>query len=156
MSKKTRTERNTRPPATTTEAPTTLAETTTTTPTAPSETRAPEARVPEAPAPKGTVQVVTRFPAELAALVDAYVERMRGERLGLRVSRADAVRILVHERLAELDVVKWPHRVQHDGKTFFRTGKRGTDRASGLPSTEYESENGERVWRNAEGVVRAE
>ena len=155
MSKKTRTERNARPAATTTEAPTTLAETTTA--TASPETPAPEARAPGAPSPKGgTVQVVTRFPAELAALVDAYVERMRGERLGLRVSRADAVRILVHERLAELDVVQWPHRVQHEGKTFFRTGKRGTERASGLPSTEYESENGERVWRNAEGVVRAE
>lgn len=47
-----------------------------------------------------TSQVVTRFPAELAARLDRFLESLRGERFGLRVSRADAVRILVHQALA--------------------------------------------------------
>ncbi len=105
----------------------------------------------------GVAQVVTRFPAELAARLDRYTERLRNERFGLRVSRADAVRILVHERLAELEAEsESPRTVTHKGRTFQRTGKFGTNRATGVPSAEYGAEDGSRVWRDASGTVREE
>lgn len=46
-----------------------------------------------------SVQIVTRFPVELAARLDRFTETLRNGRFGLRVSRADAVRLLVNEAL---------------------------------------------------------
>lgn len=64
-------------------------------------TKETPSRAPAEDAKKGgAVQIVTRFPAELGARLDRYTESLRNERFGLRVSRADAVRILVHEALS--------------------------------------------------------
>ena len=72
---------------------------------------------------------MTRFPAELGARLDRYTESLRSERFGLRVSRADAVRILVHEALAAHEARREsPATVTHKGKTYQRTGKFGADR----------------------------
>jgi len=48
-------------------------------------------------------QVAVRFPADLLGRLERYLERLRGERPGLTVSRADVVRMLVHERLSEIE-----------------------------------------------------
>jgi hypothetical protein len=103
------------------------------------------------------LQIVTRFPADLGARLDRYTESLRNERFGLRVSRADAVRILVHEALAAHEAGREsPPTLTHKGKTFQRTGKLGSNRASGLPSAEYEGEDGSRMWRDVNGSVRDE
>src|SRR5687768_17137660 len=70
------------------------------------ETTATAATAPSAPAlagsthevnergeKQGSHQIVTRFPAELAARLDRFLGSIRNERFGIRVSRADAVRI---------------------------------------------------------------
>ena len=69
-------------------------------------------------AKEGVAQIVTRFPAELAARLDRYTDGLRnGAAFGLRVSRADAVRILVHERLAQLEAgAESPSKLTHSGK----------------------------------------
>jgi hypothetical protein len=103
------------------------------------------------------LQIVTRFPADLGARLDQYTESLRNERFGLRVSRADAVRILVHEALAAHEAERQsPATFSHKGKTFRRTGKVGSSRATGLPSAEYAGEDGSRVWRDVNGTVRDE
>ena len=50
-----------------------------------------------------TAQVGVRFPADLLERLERYTERLKRERPGLSVSRADVVRMLVHERLDAID-----------------------------------------------------
>jgi hypothetical protein len=105
----------------------------------------------------GGLQIVTRLSPELAARLDRYTDRLRNERFGLRVGRADAVRILIHERLAELEAASSsPATISHKGKTYRRTGKFGADRVSGNSSAEYEGDDKTRVWRDTAGAVREE
>ena len=44
-----------------------------------------------------------RFPQELLQRIERYTERLNRERPGLTVTRADVVRLLVHERLDAID-----------------------------------------------------
>jgi len=48
-------------------------------------------------------QVAVRFPKDLLERLERYAERLNKERPGLGVTRADVVRVLVHERLDQLD-----------------------------------------------------
>ena len=41
----------------------------------------------------------------------------------------------------------------HLGVRYYRTGKTGTHFATGLPATEYEAEDGRRLWAVADGTV---
>jgi len=50
-----------------------------------------------------TVQVAVRFPIDLVDRVERYREALNKERPGLSLSRADVIRVLVHERLDSLD-----------------------------------------------------
>ncbi len=54
------------------------------------------------PEPPST-QVGVRFPTELLSRLERYTERLKRERPGLSVTRADVVRMLVHERLDQID-----------------------------------------------------
>ena len=49
----------------------------------------------------GLKQLGIRWPEDLVERIDAYVEKARKERLGLRFSRSDAIRELVERGLAE-------------------------------------------------------
>jgi hypothetical protein len=51
-----------------------------------------------APAPRGT-QIAFRADDDLIALIDAEAERLKAERPGLTVSRAEVVRDLVYRAL---------------------------------------------------------
>jgi hypothetical protein len=53
---------------------------------------------PSAPAPRGT-QIAFRADDNLLALIDAEAERMKAERPGLTISRAEVVRDLVYRVL---------------------------------------------------------
>ena len=44
-------------------------------------------------------QVAFRFPPELLARLDAYVDRMRAQTPGLKATRADAARVLITKAL---------------------------------------------------------
>jgi hypothetical protein len=44
-------------------------------------------------------QIVTRAPHALVERLDAFVERLKAEEPGRRVTRADAIRILLHKAL---------------------------------------------------------
>ncbi len=48
-------------------------------------------------------QVAVRFPNDLLDRLERYVQRLKKERPGLNVSRADAVRMIVHERLDQIE-----------------------------------------------------
>lgn len=49
------------------------------------------------------VQVAFRFPAELVARLDDYAAKMRTSNAGVRISRADAARLLLNQALAAVD-----------------------------------------------------
>ena len=49
-----------------------------------------------------------------------------------------------------------PHRIRHESRDYYRTGKTGTHRATGQSSAEYADEDDRRVWRMSDGTVEAE
>ena len=53
-------------------------------------------------------QIVTRAPHALVERLDAYVERLKAEEPGRRVTRADAIRILLHKALDAIDAAEQP------------------------------------------------
>ena len=50
-----------------------------------------------------SIQVAVRFPVDLVDRVERYRAALNKERPGLSLSRADVIRVLVHERLDALD-----------------------------------------------------
>ena len=50
--------------------------------------------------------------------------------------------------------IAWPPMVAHEGCRYFRTGKEGVRLSDGMPSAEYQAENGCRLWLGCDGVVR--
>jgi len=48
-------------------------------------------------------QVALRFPRDLFDRLEQYVDRLNRERPGLGITRADVVRVLVRERLDEIE-----------------------------------------------------
>ena len=50
-----------------------------------------------------STQITVRFPEDLLERLESYTERLNKERPGLGVTRADVVRVLVHERLDQID-----------------------------------------------------
>jgi hypothetical protein len=52
---------------------------------------------------------------------------------------------------------EWPVHITHEGRTYHKTGKVGTNRRTGQPAAEYQADNGgERVWLLASGAVVSE
>jgi hypothetical protein len=49
--------------------------------------------------------------------------------------------------------VTWPTTVIHDDQRYCETGKEGVRRSDGMPSAEYEADNGRRLWLGLDGVV---
>lgn len=47
----------------------------------------------------------------------------------------------------------FPISIDDAGRTFYRTGKLGTDRRTGEQSAEYEADNKSRLWANQAGTI---
>lgn len=47
----------------------------------------------------------------------------------------------------------FPISIDTEGRTFYRTGKLGTDRRTGEFSAEYEADNESRLWANQAGTI---
>lgn len=53
--------------------------------------------------------------------------------------------------------IAWPSNFEHKKKTYWKTGKLGTNRATNLPAAEYETaDTSERVWLLSNGIVSEE
>ena len=52
--------------------------------------------------------------------------------------------------------MKTLHRIRHESRDYYRTGKTGTHRATGQSSAEYADKDDRRVWRMSDGTVEAE
>lgn len=53
--------------------------------------------------------------------------------------------------------IEFPNPIQHDGQTWWLTGKSGIQISTGLPTAEYSGSNDEkRVWMNANMTVYPE
>jgi hypothetical protein len=54
---------------------------------------------------------------------------------------------------------KFPAEVTHEGRTYYATGKKGTNLKTGLPSAEYQDYSNEdeaRVWVDSNGTITAD